>query len=37
VKRLQEIVDAAVADGTAMALDEDGQVPDVPNLSDADA
>jgi hypothetical protein len=35
VRRLQEIADAAVADGTAMVLDEDGQVPDVPSLSGA--
>jgi hypothetical protein len=34
LKRLQEIADAAIADGTADALDEDGQVPDVPDLND---
>lgn len=35
VDALQRIVDAAVADGRADALDEDGQVPDVPSLHDA--
>jgi hypothetical protein len=36
LRRLQEIVDAAIADGTADALDEDGQVPDVPSLNVGD-
>jgi hypothetical protein len=34
VRRLQEVVAAAIADGTACALEEGGWVPDVPNDDD---